>query len=231
MQDAFPIKWQPTAPIGGPFAAKQHEKVLSPLRYHSMPASIDDIFEFLKKDKDERLKEKEKDRIELKQLISEGVKKEVASIITPVTDRVKCVEGVQESVEEKMKVMSDEIKELKVQLYAKTSVKQSVPDNQFQNRISESDSTSVGQANKVSSDLLEIISLGRRTIGLHKIDEADLERMRQEQYGGAKTEEEEKQLAVKEFLRCELKIDSDTIDSMEIERIFPLLSVILNTSM
>ena len=196
-----------------------------------MPASIDDIFEFLKKDKEERLKEKEKDRIELKQLISEGVKKEVASIITPVTDRVKCVEGVQESVEEKMKVMSDEIKELKVQLYAKTSVSQSVPDNQFQNRISESDSTSVGQANKVSSDLLEIISLGRRTIGLHKIDEADLERMRQEQYGGAKTEEEEKRLAVKEFLRCELKIDSDTIDSMEIERIFPLLSVILNTSM
>ena len=182
-----------------------------------MPASIDDIFEFLKKDKEERLKEKEKDRIELKQLISEGVKKEVASIIDPVTDRVKCVESVQESMEEKMKVMSDEIKELKDQLYAKTSVSRSVPDNQFPNRISESDTTSVGQANEVSSELLEIISLGRRrTIGLHKIDEADLERMRQEQYGGAKTEEEEKQLAVKEFLRCELKIDSDTIDSMEI---------------
>ena len=71
------------------------------------------------------------------------------------------------------------------------------------------------------SELLEIISLGRRTVGLHKIDRADLERMRQEQYGGAKTEEQERLLAVQEYLRCELKIDSDIIKSMEIERIFP----------
>ena len=44
--------------------------------------------------------------------------------------------------------------------------------------------------------------------------------MQQEQYGGAKTEEEEKLFAVREFLRLELKIDQKSVDRMEIEKIF-----------
>ena len=188
-----------------------------------MAATIEDVFAFLKNDKEERLKEKEKDRLELKQLISDGVKKEVKSLIDPVNERVKQVESVQEHMEDQIKVMSEELKELREQLYAKTSGSQSVPDNYPPKSISRgsgSESSSVGQSSDMTSELLEIISLGRRTIGLHKIDEADLERMRQDQYGGAKTEEEERLLAVKEYLKCELKIDSETIESMEIERIF-----------
>ena len=55
---------------------------------------------------------------------------------------------------------------------------------------------------------------------MNKIDRADLERMRNQQYGGAKTEEEEKLFAVREYLKCELKLDSDTLKNMEIENIF-----------
>ena len=44
--------------------------------------------------------------------------------------------------------------------------------------------------------------------------------MRKDQYGGATNEEEEKLLAVKEYLRCELRLNHDDIDNMEIENIF-----------
>ena len=44
--------------------------------------------------------------------------------------------------------------------------------------------------------------------------------MRSSQYGGATTEEEEKLLAVKEYLRCELKFDPEEIEQMLIESIF-----------
>ena len=68
--------------------------------------------------------------------------------------------------------------------------------------------------------LSEIISEARRTVGLFRIDNADLTRMRQEQFGGAKTEEEEKLLAVREFLKMELKLDPKTVEKMDIEKMF-----------
>ena len=48
-------------------------------------------------------------------------------------------------------------------------------------------------------------------MGLYRIDQADLEKMRQEQYGGAKTPDEEKLLAVQEYLKLELKLDTRTV--------------------
>ena len=52
----------------------------------------------------------------------------------------------------------------------------------------------------------ELISLSRRTVGLQKIDRKDIQRMYQEQYGGATSEEEARLLAVKEYLKLELKL-------------------------
>ena len=43
--------------------------------------------------------------------------------------------------------------------------------------------------------------------------------MRLDHFGGATTEEEEKRLAVKEYLRCELKFGIEEIEDMEIESI------------
>ena len=66
----------------------------------------------------------------------------------------------------------------------------------------------------------ELISLSRRTVGLQKIDSSDIQRMYQEQYGGATSEEEARLLAVKEYLKLELKLSEETIQEMEIEKIF-----------
>ena len=130
--------------------------------------------------------------------------------------RVDTVEKAQEDMSSQLKVMSDEIKELRDQLKSKDGqargeLSQTQPSSQPSNapsgpgRVSEPIQTCTVNGSD-QSELLEIISLGRRTVGLHKIDRADLERMRQEQYGGAKTEEQERLLAVQEYLRCELKI-------------------------
>ena len=47
----------------------------------------------------------------------------------------------------------------------------------------------------------KLVSLSRRAVELHRIDDKDLKRMRQKQYGGARNEEEEKILAAREFQR------------------------------
>ena len=202
--------------------------------------TLEDLFEFLKKDKVERAQEREKDKAELKLLIQEGVKQEVSSLIKPIEDRVTNAEKAQVNLSEQFKVVSNELNNLKEQLKSRHSDDPHVHNidhttfkgtlssrvNSYKNseknkpRLSQPEVVTDTLANTNSNELCEIISLGRRTIGLQRIDKVDLERMRQEQYGGATSEDEEKLLAVREYLKCELKIDSDTVKSMEIERIF-----------
>ena len=62
--------------------------------------------------------------------------------------------------------------------------------------------------------------MSRRTIGLQRIDKHDIQRMYQEQYGGARSEEEARLLAVKEYFRLELKLSEGIIEEFDIERIF-----------
>ena len=78
----------------------------------------------------------------------------------------------------------------------------------------------IGSQGNKEAILRDIIFRSRRTVGLYRIGEDDLERMKQEPYGGAKTEEQGHLLAVHEYLKCELKIDSDSLQKMVIERIF-----------
>ena len=73
---------------------------------------------------------------------------------------------------------------------------------------------------QVGTEAAEIMDVARRTVGLNRIDREDIERMKQPQYGGATTEKEAKLLAVKEYLRCELKIDPEVIETMAVENIF-----------
>jgi hypothetical protein len=51
-----------------------------------MPLSLEDLMEFMKNDKQERIKEREKDQKELKELISQGVKEEVTTAIKPMAE-------------------------------------------------------------------------------------------------------------------------------------------------
>ena len=182
-----------------------------------MAPTIEDLFEFMRKDKEERAKEREKDKQESKELISQGVQNEVKSLINPLEKRVQGMEESHENVMNKLEDMSEQMKNFRVQL--ETQGKEHVRPvvNYPTQELGEERQEGTADVDKIT----EIISLARRTVGLHRIDNSDLERMRQQQFGGAKTEDEEKRLAVQEYLRCELKIGNDVQKSMEIEEIFP----------
>ena len=55
---------------------------------------------------------------------------------------------------------------------------------------------------------------------MSRIDTEDINRMKQPHFGGATTEEEARLLAVKEYLKCELKIGQEAIENMKIDNIF-----------
>ena len=133
---------------------------------------------------------------------------------------------------DQLRGMSDQIKEIKGQLNTRDNVGSAFSQTQAgqvrgrgaaDQTPSYSEGSLLGSSNgdgEHQQQVKEIVSQARRTVGLHKIDQDDLQRMRQDQFGGAKTEEEEKLLAVQEYLKCELKMDKDDLQNMEIEQIF-----------
>ena len=184
-----------------------------------MAPIIEDLFEFMKKDKEERAKERVKDKQEIKELVSQGINAEVRSLLTPLEERVQCVENTQTNVMNQLREIVDDMRGFKEQLVLsdrnRAGQVQGVPAA-VPSRNVESDGAVENQ-----EEVREIISHARRTVGLDRIDSTDLGRMRLSQYGGAADEEEEKLLAVQEYLRCELKIGSEMQQNMEIEKIFP----------
>ena len=184
-----------------------------------MAPTIEDLFEFMRKDKEERAKEREKDKQELKELISQGVQNEVRSLLNPLEKRVQGMEDSHENVMNKLEDMQKQMKNFSVQL--ETQGKDSIRPVETVKHHLRGNASDISQGVEADVEkITELISLARRTVGLYRIDSSDLDRMRQQQFGGAKTEDEEKQLAVQEYLRCELKIGNDIQEGMEIEEIF-----------
>ena len=68
-----------------------------------MAPTIDDLLNFLKQDKEERALECEKYKSDLKTLISEGVKNEIANFLEPIKGRVDQVEKAQEGLSSQLK--------------------------------------------------------------------------------------------------------------------------------
>ena len=175
---------------------------------------------------------------EMAKLIDSGLTEKVSDAIAPFKERTENVEKNQLVMKEQVDLIIEQMKTVTEKLSSNSGQANLAPtwaqfvasDNSEQNR--QQDRVWVGAEQQGAGwrggvgdhhqdQVREIISLGRRTVGLFKIDQEDVERMRQEQYGGAQSEEEEWQLAVQEYLRCELKLDSNTRRTMEIEQIFP----------
>ena len=74
-----------------------------------MSPTLEDLFQFMKSDKEERARERGKDKQEIKDLISQGVKTEVQSLLNPMQERVKVVEDTQESMMDQLLGMSNQI--------------------------------------------------------------------------------------------------------------------------
>ena len=183
--------------------------------------------EFMKKEKEERALEREQDKKELKEMISQGVKNEVKAAIEPIIEKQDMFEKEQEVLKSNFSEVLQEMQTIKSQLKARTVASDAdyprlpQPKGLLQGGHEHAGYVRHEGDSGEQGKLRQIISNARRTVGLHSIDSADLVRMRQAQFGGAKTEAEERLFAVQEFLRCELKLSNETIDTMEVETIFP----------
>ena len=205
--------------------------------------SNEDLMKFLLNMEDKRAKEREADRLEMKQLrereriedmeeilkvIDNCIGEKVGKAIGPLSERTEAVEdnhlelkGQVDTVIKELRLLKEKILNEGVSSNEKTmaEVISKTVGGQYHEGVKGATEHVIGGGVQ-EDEYHKAVSLSRRTVGLQPIDAFDLKRQRKEQYGGAQTEQEERVLAVREFLNLETKLDSRTIDEMEIERIF-----------
>ena len=71
----------------------------------TMAPTLEDVMNFMMKDKEERAKERESDKQEIKELMTSGVKAEVTAAIQPIQERKLLVENVQVDMVKQFKGM------------------------------------------------------------------------------------------------------------------------------
>ena len=200
-------------------------------------ASNDDLMSFLKQMEEKREKEKEElaevrkrerqeDRAEMIKLMETCIGEKVNELIEPYKERTERIEKGQSDMKEQVDILMGQMKSVNEILGGKNENLQSSSTVTMAEAVKRQRQIlnprpmqqDTGDYQEVKTQ--ELISLSRRTVGLQKIDSSDIQRMYQEQYGGATSEEEARLLAVKEYLKLELKLSEETIQEMEIERIF-----------
>ena len=205
--------------------------------------SNEDLMGFLQKMEEKRTKEQEElaemrkkerqeDREEMVKLMDNCLGEKVLEAMAPFKERTEKVEKVQLEMKEQVSLLMDEMRSVNEKLGKESEQSNTVQTmaevinsglrQQAERREGQQAAQHVVQCDDHArqEEIRSIISLSRRTVGLQKIDKHDLARMRQVQYGSAKSEEEEKLYAVQEFLQLEIKLSETTIKKMEIEKIF-----------
>ena len=195
-------------------------------------ASNDDLMISLKlmeekreKDKEKmaeaRKKERQEDREEMLKLMDGCIGEKVGELMEPYKERTERLERGQLEMKGQVDMLLGQMDRI---LSSSNEKEQQCSSASEINPRFESRSPSQATAHPISEIQEEkrkkLISLSRRTVGLQRIDSHDIQRMYQQQYGGAKSEEEAQMLAVKEYLKGELKLTEGTIEDMNIERIF-----------
>ena len=181
---------------------------------------LEDIFTFMKQDKADRAEQRKQDILErvqqreedlkmIKEMINEGVRAEVFSAMEPICRRQEKLEVENKHLQDKLNEMSEEIKKLKNQ---GTKVQTQGVDPP----------KDVGEPGELGFDAesdtnRDIVAAARRTIGLHKIEQAEVENYKRL----GKDENEAMLEAVKEFLFEEMKVSEEIFDEMHIEKVFP----------
>ena len=187
-----------------------------------MPLTLEDIAAMINSNKEEILSKVD--------AIVEDVK-DVKTKVKDLTHRVDSQEETNAEVNKKLELLQNQMSNLNevaetVKLLGETRLVSPSKARGTNNAPawpaglpSQSNQSRAGTSQDGSA-VAEIMDVARRTVGLSRIDREDIERMKQPQFGGATTEEEAKILAVKEYLRCELKLNPEVIDSMVIDSIF-----------
>ena len=188
--------------------------------------SLDDIFNFMKQEKDERakqrvqdmeerVKQREQDMDVIKEMINKGVNAEVIAVIEPISLR-------QEKMEVEYKLLKDQLKEIMnefTDLKKKCGIDDQLLGSTVHNVTYGDEEDSIEIKEKEISEVEDIVSSARRTVGLQCVYQEDVER--QTRLYGAKDETEARIMAAKEFLWCEMKVSGKVFDRMEVVKIFP----------
>ena len=150
-----------------------------------MTTTLDDLMNFMKNDKEERVKERESDKQELRQLIS-GVKAEMEAVIVPLKEKQAELEEVQADMKKNIRKLMAEMKDIQEKITNQTENHASQQATQCRSYAQAARSRGASHSNPVQTaitggsnedDLDEkiatLISLGRRTVWLQRIDKAD----------------------------------------------------------
>ena len=161
-----------------------------------------------------RKKERDDDKKELLGMFKNMISENVSTLVT----RTELVEKENKDLKSKVDSPIEDMNTVKQHIFKEKQPSVSEPSAGPKFFCDQPDTADLTQSNQ--DQLKSIISMARRTVGLQRIDQQDLIRMRQAQYGGARSAEEEKLFAVREFLECEVKLPKDTIELMKVEKIF-----------
>ena len=183
--------------------------------------SLEEILSFMKQDKADRAEQRKVDMVEraeqrrkdmdqIKEMIKEGVRVEVLAVIGPINKRQDELEGRMNILQDRLEEMSKEIRGLKLKDSGeeRKKVNDSKNDERADDEVNEDE----------KGDNKDVVSSARRTVGLHKVDQADVDKQVKL---GAADENEARVKAVKEFMMEEMKISKEMADEMHIEKVFP----------
>ena len=186
-----------------------------------MPLTKSDLDEMMKKQKQERLSEMQT----LKELLMEGVREEIKSQLAEVREELdEKVKEVREEFQGKVTVLEQKQTELsdvqsvmdckvdkleeEIKILREMSKNNTIP---IDDRSIEPSDT-VGDITENSEDISQLVSYGQRVIGFKPIEHRDILRLKRTM--NIEDDEEAKRSCIKEFMRCELRMPTQTVDEL-----------------
>ena len=144
----------------------------------------------------ERAQQREEDLNMIKKLINEGVRAEVLSALEPICRRQEELEDKHKFLQNELNDMSEEIEKLKT-----GGIKVQTKGVHNPKKV-EDEVSGLGFDDEKGSNR-DIIAAARRTVGIHKIGQAEVEKYFR---SGISDENEAMVEAVKEFMLEEMKV-------------------------
>ena len=183
--------------------------------------SLEDIFTFMKQDKADRAEQRKQDMLEraqqreedlkmIKEMINDGVRAEVFSALTPICKRQEKLEGEHKDLQDKLNEMSVEIEKLKIGSF---KVQNKGVDHPYPKDVGEAGDLGVDDESDTNRD---IVAAARRTIGLQKIEQSEVENY----FRLGNDENEARVKTVKKFLLEEMNVSEEIFNEMQIEKVF-----------
>ena len=174
-----------------------------------MAATKDDLKEMMKTMMSAQREEREKENNIMQEVFKQGIagiQQEVREKLSGFEEKQNTLINSQASLETRLVGMEEEIRAMK------GAAKPGGEGDRNVTGVTESSEPEIILNDTERQTIKKIVKHARRVIGLHPIDQSDIRRIGR--MNNTTEEEEIKILAVKEFLKYEMKIPNRTIDEM-----------------